>query len=259
MTLNKKIGFIGGGRVTKILLGGLNKKGLSGRSICIYDPDTKALRNLSNRYPAVNVDSKNPSSAAKQDLIFLAVHPPVVNEALASLKELINRKGILVSLVPKIKCSQLREMLGGFSRIVRMIPNAPSIICRGFNPVYFSEGINQNERDDLQLIFNSIGCSPIVEENLLEAYAVITGMGPTYFWRQFQQLKELALEFGIETGEAEDSIKSMVTGSIETLFSGDLQSEEVFDLIPVYPLAETQELLLKEYRTKLTALYKKIT
>ena len=46
-------------------------------------------------------------------------------------------------------------------------------------------------------------------EDKLEAYAILTAMGPTYFWFQWQELLQIGLSFGldaleIETGLAED-------------------------------------------------------
>lgn len=48
------------------------------------------------------------------------------------------------------------------------------------------------------------------KEDKLEAYAVITSMGPTYLWFQLHELYEIAKEFGMSDGEARNAISKMV-------------------------------------------------
>ena len=70
--------------------------------------------------------------------MFLAVHPPAMVEAAGQIKGTLRKDRIVVSLAPKIKIANLSELIGGFQRIVRVIPNTPSIIGAGYNPMAFS-------------------------------------------------------------------------------------------------------------------------
>lgn len=98
----------------------------------------------------------------------------------------------------------------------------------------------------------------MVPENKIEAYAMISAMGPTYLWFQFQQLKELCLSYGLSESEVEESIAIMITGTVETLFNSGLNYNEVVDLVPVKPLAEHENTIKEYYKTKLNGLYQKI-
>jgi pyrroline-5-carboxylate reductase len=96
-----------------------------------------------------------------------------------------------------------------------------------------------------------------VEEQKIEAYAMISAMGHTYFWFQLQKLKELAMEFGMEEEEAEEAISDMLWGTTETLFNTGLSYSEVVDLVPVKPLGEVEEIIKGFYDQYLPALYNK--
>ena len=98
---------------------------------------------------------------------------------------------------------------------------------------------------------------PVVDEKKLEAYAIVSAMGPTYFWFQLYKLKELAISFGFTESEANEAITDMINGSIKTMFS-DLPKQEVLDLIPVKPLGENETEIVKLYEDKLTGLYNKL-
>jgi len=257
METKKTIGFIGGGRVVKIILTAFKKRDIQFKDMLVYDPDEGVLAGLQELFPLIKTSKNDISAVSEKDLIFLAVHPPMVPDVLKSIRPL-KPDSIFISLVPKFKMDKLSESLNGFSRIVRMIPNAPSCVCKGYNPIVLSDTL---EKDDLELLLRilaALGESPIVEEDLLEAYAIITGMGPTYFWPQINKLKELAMSFGIEGNQAKEAIAKMLTGSYTALFESGLPADVVMDLIPVYPLKEIESQLLEAYDLKLSSLFEKL-
>ena len=87
---------------------------------------------------------------------------------------------------------------------------------------------------------------------------MICAMGSTYFWFQLQQLKELAVEFGLDEIEANKVIKTMLKGSMETLFDSELTKDEVMNLVPVKPLGEYEETIKGFYDSKLREIFAKI-
>jgi pyrroline-5-carboxylate reductase len=142
---------------------------------------------------------------------------------------------------------------------VRIIPNAPSIIHQGYNPVVFHPVISSEEKSLLLQMFKHWGATPEVDEKLLEAYAIIAAMGPTYFWFQWLELQRLAQEFGIKENAANEAIAGMLHGAVDTLFKSNLSSAEVLDLIPVCPLKENEEAVREIFSGKLDGLYRKLS
>ena len=255
---NKTIGFIGGGRIATIFLHGFEMANLSFSKTIVFDPDKEVLENLQKRIPHIICESKNIVSAAKCDIVILAVHPPIIIETLNTIKELLNKDAIVLSLSPKINLQKIKEVLDGFPAIARAIPSATSIINQGINPVSFSEEIKEDQKDSILQILESLGEAPIVDEPKLEAYALICGMGSTYFWFQFNKLQQLATKFGMEENESKEVITGMLEGSVNTLFFSDFSPEEVMDLIPVKPIEEYEEDIKGYYEEKLTDLFEKI-
>ncbi len=254
---SKTVGFVGGGRITGIILDGLKRGCALPATIVVSDPAAAVLGKLNERHPEITVTQDN-ALAASQDVVFLAVHPPLMGEVLPKIAGNLKAGAIAVSLAPKLTIAKLSGLLGGFQRIVRVIPNAPSIIGAGFNPVCFAAGLNPAERQDIANIFGAIGEFPEVAEEKLEAYAVVAAMGPTYFWFQFAELLSLARSFGLTDGEAAAAIEKMVTGAVQTLTGSGLSADQVKDLVPVKPLGEVEANWAETYRAKLTAIFQKI-
>ncbi len=181
-----------------------------------------------------------------------------MKEVLPQIVNAVQGASVLISLAPVFTFAKLSGMLNGYNKIVRMIPNAAAYINQGYNPVSFAPAVDNTTKQQLMSFFKMFGDCPEVEENKLEAYAIVTAMGPTYFWPQLAELHNLGLEFGLSQEEIVKGMKAMVYGTVETLYNADLNYEQVVDLIPVKPLGEHEAQIREIYRTKLTGLFNKL-
>src|SRR3990167_4119008 len=164
------VGFIGGGRIARILIGGWARKGLGPVTVLVHEPDGAAFDALTGVAPRVQRASALEAAAAP--VVFVALHPPAIAAALAALRPAIRPDTILVSLAPKITLAALSDRTGT-SRVARMIPNAPSLLGLGYNPVTYGEGLDWHGRGALSALFSPWGDAPEVEESTLEAYALV--------------------------------------------------------------------------------------
>jgi pyrroline-5-carboxylate reductase len=255
---NKSIGFIGGGRVAKIVLQGWKKAGRIPANIVVTDNDADVLGKLQNEFQNIETIIDDPKRCAASDIVFIGLHPPVIGGVLQEIRSVIKPSAIIVSLAPKISIAKISDGLGGFKNIARVIPNAPSIVNEGYNPVAFSPDMSAESKHLILELFRPLGDIPEVAEELLEAYALFTAMGPTYFWFQLYELQELIASFGISPKAIHDGLPKMINGAVKTMFESGLTPAEVMNLIPVKPLAEEEPIIKEYYRNRLTALYKKL-
>jgi pyrroline-5-carboxylate reductase len=131
------IGFVGGGRIVRIILAGWRRANFALPRIVVSDTDAATLERLHAEFPSIAVTADN-REAARQGIVMAALHPPAFPGALAEIKDALPPAGILVSLAPKWTMARTGAALGGFGRLARVIPNAPSIVNKGFNPVSFA-------------------------------------------------------------------------------------------------------------------------
>jgi len=255
----KTLGFIGGGRVTRFLLEALGHSHTLPEKILVSDPNADTLKTIAGAVPGKIQTTQDNLVPASADVVFLSVHPPVMPQVLREITSIVRKDTAVVSLAPVAKLTVLSEGLGGFNRIVRMIPNAPSIIGKGYNPVSFAEGLPATDRDALRQWFGVWGESPEVDENKLEAYAIVTAMGPTYFWFQWLELEKVASGFGLSSDEVRKALSSMLRGAVDVLYRSGLEPDRVLDLIPVRPLQSHEEAVRSLIDDTLTDLFQKLT
>lgn len=251
----KTIGFVGSGRVTRFLLEGWQRAGKMPATVRAADCNNEVLNALKSDFPAITAAST--AEAAACDLVVLAVHPPVMKDVLAAIKPHISANATVLSLAPKITSAAIADALG-VARVARMIPNAPSAIGKGFNPVAYAGQVDAETKGALAELFAPLGEAPEVQERELEAYALISAMGPTYMWFQWQTLRELAGTFGLDAAAADQAILRMLEGAAELLLAAGRDPAKVMDMIPVKPLKDDEAVFVAAYKVKLTGLYEKI-
>jgi len=252
------VGFIGGGRVVNILLGGFESAGLKPRRVVVSDINEQVLTRLKARHHHIRTFVGRNSEPASQELVFVALHPAAVRHVLPEIAEYIRQDAVVISLAPGMKMDELSDLLGGFRRLVRMIPNAPTIVGWGYNPISFSYALDAHERAAICEVLGAFGHCPEVPEENLEACAVITGLGPTYFWPQFYELRALARRFGLSPECAREGVVRTIQGALAVMDESGLSREEVMDLVPIKPLTGPLQSLLTAYRETLTALVSRL-
>ena len=250
------LGFIGGGRITRIFLQAFRNGGMEYDNVRVFDTNRETMNKLTQEFPEVK-SAETPQEAAQQALVFIALHPPIIMEILDHIKDDIADNAAVISLAPKITITKLGAKLKT-GNIVRMIPNATSYINQGYNPVTFGENFNSGDKAVLMSIFKLLGETFEVEESKLEAYAIMSAMLPTYFWFQWNELSKVGTQLGLSEEESRKSVQHTLEAANNLLFKSGLSSEKVMDLIPVKPIADHEAQIREIYQTKLTGLFEKI-
>ena len=254
--MKQSIGFIGGGRVTRILLQGFKNNNAPFGKIVVADTNPLVTGNLKKSFPDIQVE--NASIAASQDIVFISLHPPVVMDALELAKNQFKASSVVISLAPKITIAKISSKLSKVNKIARLIPNATSFINEGYNPVCFSSDFTRNEKQQVLDLLRLLGNTFEVSEEKLESYAIMSAMLPTYFWFQWKELVEIGQKIGLSEKESNDSINDTLVASLNLMFKSGLTPAEVMDLIPVKPIGEHETQISEIYKTKLIGLFEKI-
>jgi pyrroline-5-carboxylate reductase len=249
------LGFIGGGRITKIILQAFTNSETNLKNVVVYDSNPEVLALLKEQYPFIETGEL--LHAASQPTVFIALHPPVIMETLDKIAEVISEETELISLAPKITIEKMASKVSS-KCIARMIPNATSYINEGYNPIAFAPEMEKEDRKEIKKLLKPLGKTIETDEAKLEGYAIVSAMLPTYFWFQMEEIQKVAQQCGLSEEEAAETVKATLKRSIKLYFDSSLTPSEVMDLIPVKPIGEHETEIREFYQTKLMGLYGKI-
>ncbi|HEY3373153.1 MAG TPA: NAD(P)-binding domain-containing protein [Prolixibacteraceae bacterium] len=250
------LGFIGGGRITKIFLQALANKKVEFQPVVIFDTNADVLGSLKQQFPGIVV-AQSLEEAAQQSTVLIALHPPMIMETLGKIAEVVPSDAVVISLAPKITIEKIESILKT-KNIVRLIPNATSYINEGYNPVTFSTGFDENKKPGIMSMLKLLGNTFEVAEPKLEAYALISAMLPTYFWFQWNELETIGTQLGLSQTECRESVYQTLNASLNTMYRSGMNPAEVMNLIPVKPIGENEAQIRAIYQEKLVGLWEKI-
>jgi pyrroline-5-carboxylate reductase len=152
----KTISFIGGGRITRILLQAFNNANVTFAEITVFDPNAEALKALKANFDAIK-PTHQLTEVAKADLVVIAVHPPMVMETLEKLKGLVHNPSVVMSLAPKFNLVKMQEALPDIQNLARMNPSAGSWVNKGVNPVSFSKQFDAERKKSPDACVRRVG------------------------------------------------------------------------------------------------------
>ena len=250
------IGFIGGGRIARILLLSFKNAKNHIKQIYFSEIQEEKCKKMEKEFP--DAKSTTMDEVMKQDIIFSTVYLPSILQIFATYKGKLTSKQVLVSVSPKLQLNEISEALGGHPNIARLIPNVPMVIKKGFNPIAVCQDFLSNHVSILINFLGVFGRCVIVEENKLEVYSLLAAMVPTYFWFQVFELQKLGKSYGLSEEEIKEGITEMIKGSTKIMFSKKISREEALDLIPLQPMAEIEDIVMDSYEQVLDILSKKL-
>ena len=206
-----KITFLGGGNMAAALIGGLIEQGFAPADIASIDIFPEARARLQSRFGIPTLAAPTAASLAV-DVLVLAVKPQQMREACLPLLPHIGGQ-LVISIAAGLRLADLSRWLGGHQRLVRTMPNTPSMIGAGITGLYAPDAVSQTDRQVAERILQAVGKTVWVDsEAAIDALGAISGSGPAYVFRFIEALQAAAIELGLPTATAETLVLETVLG-----------------------------------------------
>jgi pyrroline-5-carboxylate reductase len=197
------IAFLGGGNMAGALIGGLLAKGYAADSLSVVEVVAAARDTLAARYK-VNVSAAPDARTFSADTLVLAVKPQDLRQAVGPLKGKLERQ-LVVSIAAGIRLEDLSRWLGGYSKLVRVMPNTPALIGAGIAGLYAGPEVSADERKRAEAILNAVGKSVWVQdEALIDPVTAVSGSGPAYVFYFIESLEKAGVALGLAPEAARD-------------------------------------------------------
>ncbi len=191
-----KIAFLGGGNMAGALIGGLLAKGYAADSICVVEVVAQARENLAAKYK-IHVSDAADALTFSADAIVLAVKPQDMRKAVASLAGKLSQQ-VVISIAAGIRLEDLARWLGGYTKLVRVMPNTPALIGAGIAGLYAGPEVSADERKGAESILEAVGETVWVDdESLIDPVTAVSGSGPAYVFYFIEALEKAGVELGL--------------------------------------------------------------
>ena len=198
--------FIGGGNMAGAMISGLVEAGVPAAQIGVIEPLAAARQALKDRHGVVVFEGADRIDAASRfDAIVLAVKPQQAGTALKTTHDLLRRHpdAVLISIAAGLSIDLLVSMSGGHRRVLRAMPNTPSLIGEGISGLFAPADAEAADREMARAILASTGEVVIVDhEHLIDTVTAVSGSGPAYAFYLMEAMIEAGMSGGLDAASA---------------------------------------------------------
>ena len=213
------VGICGTGNMGKAIIKGLVASGLvPAKQIFIYNIHKAKAETLAAETGVTVVDTPAELADKSQGLI-MAVKPNIMPGALDAIKNHIKADTVLISIAAGLTIARLAEHLPAQTKIVRIMPNTPSMVGEGMASVTPNEFVTSAETEDVVSIFSSFGKAVVVEERLIDAVCGLSGSGPAYVYMFIEALADGAVQEGLPRSMAYTFAAQTVLGAAKMVLA----------------------------------------
>jgi pyrroline-5-carboxylate reductase len=195
------ITFIGGGNMASALIGGLLQQGYLPTQICVVEVSAEGRERIKQEFN-VEAVAELFQGVANSNVVVLAVKPQQLPAVARELAALLNNH-LVISIAAGVRAKDISRWLGGYTRIVRAMPNTPALVGAAVTGLYAMAGVCEAERGDAEAILGAVGSVLwVAREELLDTVTAISGSGPAYVFYFIEAMQMAAHELGLDAAQA---------------------------------------------------------
>lgn len=228
--MNKKIAIIGGGN-----LGSAIAEGLISAKFTLPENITVTKRNISTldalKAKGINITSNNKEAIEQAQVIILAVKPFQIKEILQEFKPIFdNKKHTLISVITGVWVKDIEEILGEGFEIFRAMPNTAISIQQSMTCICNNK-VSDEKIEYVTGLFNQLGKSVFINEQLMDASTVLAACGTAYAMRFIRANIQGGIEIGFSASVASLIAAQTVKGAAELLLQKNTHPEQEIDKV----------------------------
>jgi pyrroline-5-carboxylate reductase len=243
----KRVAFLGAGKMGGILLQALLKNNLLSRELTSATVQHEERANMLGAKLNVKVGTDNRAAAKGADIILIAVKPQVVQEVIQEIRGQLTASQLIVSIAASVPTSMIETGLPENIPVVRAMPNTPCSIGSGMTAVCKGKYSGPEHVALTCRIFDVIGRTVVIDEKHMDAVTGLSASGPAYIYIILESLAEAGVKVGLprdvatllaaqttlgaarvvlETGDHPAMLKDAVTTPAGCTIDGIMELEE---------------------------------
>lgn len=226
--MNKKVGFIGAGKMVDHIVRGFLSYPEMKDSIIVVGRNQKKLE-LFNKGKGIQIDTDY-SRLQTCDIIINGVSS---SEVLASSEEIevyTRSDALYVSIAADVSLEEIDTVLPGY-KVVRNMPNIAVSSQEGTMIMTGNDHVTEEERNILTELFSMIALVEWVDEPLIKYAPSLTGSSPAYVFLMIEAMADKAVSVGFPRGQAYKLAAQAVRGAGKMVIDTQLHPAVLKDQI----------------------------
>lgn len=225
---NFKIVILGGGNLGTILAKGLCGSGLYSKDEILIT-DKRKSRTEYLKTLGFAVTEKNNEAVRQAGIIIMSVKPQQFKSLADEIKDNLRNDQIIISTITGISHKDIETALGSYPA-VRIMPNTALEICESMTCIAFNNTDPSQEKTILS-IFDKLGQTMIIPEELMSAATVIGSCGIAFALRFMRAMSQGGIEIGFNSEMSQFITAQTVKGAARLILETTGHPESEIDKV----------------------------
>ncbi len=213
MLADLQIAFVGAGNMAEAMVAGLLHGKLVHETRLVASDVVPSRLDWLKRTYGIRTTRSNREAVVGAQVIVLAVEPQVLDEVLAEIAPVVDSGIVIVSVAAGYPIARIARHLNGVTRIVRAMPNTPSIIREGVTAMAHHTSLPEEDLAVARALFTAIGTVVIVAERSMDVVTGLSGSGPAYIFVMIEALADGGVKMGLPRETAQLLAAQTVAGA----------------------------------------------
>lgn len=233
----KQIAVIGAGHIGRILLERLLKAGIPTENLFICDSDVDRVNAVADHY-GIRPAKLTGEAVCEADAVLLAVPPVEVLHVVQSLASPNTECRLVISFAAAVPILEIESRLPPGTAVARVMPNAPSLIGQGINPVTFGTAVTDEDRMVVEAILSTLGDTVEVRDDQMNWCVGLTGAAMRSLLPALEGMTKAGIEAGFSEADARRMAAQVMLGTAALALQTDQTFKQIKYLTPMETVDE---------------------
>lgn len=226
-----KLGVIGCGKMaTALVKGAIFQKVVVAQDV-LGVSRTDASRERFSEETGARHTAKIDEVVQESDVILLATKPYDLLGVIQSAELGKFPEKLFISVAAGLTLDSMQEAGGGKCKIVRTMPNTPSLVGKGAAAFSMGSRCEEADRKIVESILGAVGLSVEVPEKLIDAVTGLSGSGPAYIYLVIEALADGGVQAGLPRADALKLAAQTVSGAAAMVLETGLHPAVLKDMV----------------------------
>lgn len=226
--MNKKIAIIGGGNLGQAVASGLLTENFKASNLTITRHKTELLSTFKDQ--GATITSSNIDAVKASQIVIIAVKPYKIESVLKEVSAYISNEHLIISVVSDFTIEAINKSLQTSPIVFRAMPNTAASVNESITCIA-SHNASEEDTKTVTSIFNALGDTISINEQLMDAATVLGACGIAYVLRFIRGMIQGGIEIGFDAKTATQIATQTVKGASELLLQKGNHPEAEIDKV----------------------------